>query len=237
MKKISIFLLAAMAMVSCGNSYKAKDVQLNDENDSLNYAVGLINGLQIKQYYLAKDSSEEAITEFIDALEAAYLDKEEVLSDIAQAGRQFGTSISMFEKEGLAGNAAWTYNGECFLQGLTNALYSDTSVMDESVAEGYIMAKYSTMRTGEEATGKSVSAKCPTKAKTIELKNENDSLNYAFGLMNGAQVRSYFLLADTTGEDRDEFIANINKGLKQKMRNPQETFYFPTKTNTVKIRK
>lgn len=221
MKKISIFLLAAMAMVSCGNSYKAKDVQLNDENDSLNYAVGLINGLQIKQYYLAKDSSEEAITEFIDALEAAYLDKEEVLSDIAQAGRQFGTSISMFEKEGLAGNAAWTYNGECFLQGLTNALYSDTSVMDESVAEGFIMAKYSTMRTGEEATGKSVSAKCPTKAKTIELKNENDSLNYAFGLMNGAQVRNYFLLADTTGEDRDEFIANINKGLKQKMRNPQ----------------
>ena len=79
MKKISIFLLAAMAMVSCGNSYKAKDVKLNDENDSLNYAVGLINGLQIKQYYLAKDSSEEAITEFIDALENAYLDKDEVL--------------------------------------------------------------------------------------------------------------------------------------------------------------
>ena len=115
MKKISIFLLAAMAMVSCGNSYKAKDVKLNDENDSLNYAVGLINGLQIKQYYLAKDSSEEAITEFIDALENAYLDKDEVLSDIAQTGRQFGSSVSMFEKEGLAGNAAWTYNGESFI--------------------------------------------------------------------------------------------------------------------------
>ena len=221
MKKISIFLLAAMAMVSCGNSYKAKDVKLNDENDSLNYAVGLINGLQIKQYYLAKDSSEEAITEFIDALENAYLDKDEVLSDIAQTGRQFGSSVSMFEKEGLAGNAAWTYNGESFLQGVINALYSDTSVMDESTAESYIMAKYSTMKTGEEPSGEAVIAKCPTKAKKIELKNENDSLNYAFGLMNGAQIRNYFLLNDTTGEDRDEFIASLNKGLKQKMRNPQ----------------
>lgn len=221
MKKISIFLLAAMAMVSCGNSYKAKDVKLNNENDSLNYAVGLINGLQIKQYYLAKDSSEEAITEFIDALENAYLDKDEVLSDIAQTGRQFGSSVSMFEKEGLAGNAAWTYNGESFLQGVINALYSDTSVMDESTAESYIMAKYSTMKTGEEPAGEAVIAKCPTKAKKIELKNENDSLNYAFGLMNGAQIRNYFLLNDTTGEDRDEFIANLNKGLKQKMRNPQ----------------
>ena len=221
MKKISIFLLAAMAMVSCGNSYKAKDVKLNDENDSLNYAVGLINGLQIKQYYLAKDSSEEAITEFIDALENAYLDKDEVLSDIAQTGRQFGSSVSMFEKEGLAGNAAWTYNGESFLQGVINALYSDTSVMDESTAESYIMAKYSTMKTGEEPACEAVIAKCPTKAKKIELKNENDSLNYAFGLMNGAQIRNYFLLNDTTGEDRDEFIASLNKGLKQKMRNPQ----------------
>jgi len=221
MKKISIFLLAAMAMVSCGNSYKAKDVKLNDENDSLNYAVGLINGLQIKQYYLAKDSSEEAITEFIDALENAYLDKDEELSDIAQTGRQFGSSVSMFEKEGLAGNAAWTYNGESFLQGVINALYSDTSVMDESTAESYIMAKYSTMKTGEEPSGEAVIAKCPTKAKKIELKNENDSLNYAFGLMNGAQIRNYFLLNDTTGEDRDEFIASLNKGLKQKMRNPQ----------------
>ena len=39
--------------------------------------------------------------------------------------------------------------------------------------------------------------------------------------MNGAQIRNYFLSNDTTGEDRDEFIASLNKGLKQKMRNPQ----------------
>ena len=93
MKKISIFLLAAVALISCGNSYKAQDVKMANESDSVNHAIGLLNGLQIKMYYLANDSSDEAVTEFIDALDKAYLDKEEELSEIAQAGRQIGTSI------------------------------------------------------------------------------------------------------------------------------------------------
>ena len=61
MKKFSIFLLAAMAMISCGNSYKAQDAVLNDETDSVNYALGLLNGLQIKMYYLSNDSSDEVV--------------------------------------------------------------------------------------------------------------------------------------------------------------------------------
>ena len=35
MKKLSIVLLAALAMISCGNSYKAQDVQLNNQTDSI----------------------------------------------------------------------------------------------------------------------------------------------------------------------------------------------------------
>ena len=65
MKKLSIILLAAMAMVSCGNSYNAQSVTLNNESDSINYAVGLLNGLQIKMYYLQNDSSDATISEFI----------------------------------------------------------------------------------------------------------------------------------------------------------------------------
>ncbi|MBQ5379685.1 MAG: hypothetical protein IIU10_05680, partial [Paludibacteraceae bacterium] len=108
MKKLSIFMLAALAMISCGNSYKAQDVKMNNRTDSINYAVGLLNGLQIKMYYMANDSSDEAVAEFIDALETAYLDKEEELSEIAQNGRQFGSSVKSFEKNGLAENTAWT---------------------------------------------------------------------------------------------------------------------------------
>ena len=55
MKKLSIILLAALAMISCGNSYTAKSVVLNNESDSINYAIGLLNGLQIKMYYMQND--------------------------------------------------------------------------------------------------------------------------------------------------------------------------------------
>ena len=104
MKKMSIIVLAAMAMVSCGNSYTAKDAVLESQNDSLNYALGFINGAQIKMYQLAKDSSKQSVNEFIAALEEGYNGKEETLSEAAQAGRNVGTGIKSFESKGLAEN-------------------------------------------------------------------------------------------------------------------------------------
>ena len=219
MKKISIFFLAALAMVSCGNSYKAQDAQLNNETDSLNYALGLVNGLQLKQYYLANDSSDETVAEFIDALEAAYLDKEEKLNEIEQAGRQFGSSIKSFETKGLAEREGWTLNEKLFLQGLVNALYKDTTVMKEDEVETFVMSCFQSHQEMPEA--KVVYAKCPRKAKTVTLNNALDSLNYAFGYANGAQVNKYLLAEDTTGNAIDEFLDNVVKGMKQEIRNPQ----------------
>ena len=219
MKKISIFFLAALAMVSCGNSYKAQDAQLNNETDSLNYALGLVNGLQLKQYYLANDSSDETVAEFIDALEAAYLDKEEKLNEIEQAGRQFGSSIKSFETKGLAEREGWTLNEKLFLQGLVNALYKDTTVMKEDEVETFVMSCFQSHQEMPEA--KVVYAKCPRKAKTVTLNNALDSLNYAFGYANGAQVNKYLLAEDTTDNAIDEFLDNVVKGMKQEIRNPQ----------------
>ena len=219
MKKISIFFLAALAMVSCGNSYKAQDAQLTNEADSVNYALGLVNGLQLKQYYLANDSSDEAVAEFIDALEAAYLDKEEKLTEIEQAGRQYGSSIKAFETKGLAEHEGWTLNEKLFLQGLVNALYEDTTVMKEDEAEAFVMGCFQSHREMPEA--KVVYAKCPRKAKTVTLSNALDSLNYAFGFANGARVNKYLLAEDTTGNAIDEFLDNLVKGMKQEIRNPE----------------
>jgi FKBP-type peptidyl-prolyl cis-trans isomerase FklB len=222
MKKMSIFMLAALAMISCGNSYKAQDVPLNNETDSVNYAIGLLNGLQIKMYYLSKDSSDQAVTEFIDALEESYMNKEEELTETQRAGRQLGTSVKAFEKEGLAGNAAWTLNEKIFFQGFVNALYEDTTVMNEEIAEAYLMQKYQTApRKATTAEAKPVLAKCPKKAKTIELKSENDSLNYVFGVMNGSQIRVYVLGNDTDANATDVLIDQMNISLKQDVRNPQ----------------
>ena len=219
MKKISIFLLAVMAMISCGNSYNPQKVTLINQTDSVNFALGLINGLQIRTYYLAKDSSDEVITEFIDALEMAYLDKDEQLSEIAKTGRQLGSAVKTFEKKGLAEKEKWAVNEKMFFQGLVNALYDDTTVLNQKDAETILMSAFSTPN--KEVEGKAVFAKCPNKAKTVELKNFQDSLNYAFGLANGLQLKVSLLADDTTGTGIDEFVENVNKGLKIKMHNPQ----------------
>lgn len=219
MKKLSIIILAAVALISCGNSYKAQEVTLNNETDSINYAVGLLNGLQIKMYYLTNDSSDEAVTEFIDALEAAYMDKEEKLSDIAQAGRQFGASVKGFEKNGLAENSAWTLNEKLYFQGLINALREDSTMMNEEEAQAFFMQAYQAQSEG--TADAPIKGKCPKVAKTVELTSYNDSLNYAFGVLNGAQIKMYMLAGDEDGTALDEFIENVNKGLKMNVRNPQ----------------
>ena len=219
MKKISIFLLAALAMLSCGNSYKAQDATLTNETDSINYAIGLINGLQIKMYFLSNDSSEETVAEFIDAMDKAYLDKEEELNDIQREGRQIGSAFKGFETKGLAERKEWTLNEKALLQGFVNGLYKDTSIMTNDEAEPLVISYFQGQK--EVPEGKTVTAKCPTKAKAIELKDAIDTLNYAFGFANGTQIASYLLAEDSTGEDTKEFIDNVIIGMKENIRNPQ----------------
>ena len=219
MQKLSIILLAAVALISCGNSYKAQDAALNNETDSINYAIGLINGLQIKTYFLSNDSSEETVAEFIDAMDKAYLDKEEELNDIQREGRQIGSAFKGFETKGLAERKEWTLNEKALLQGLVNGLYKDTSIMTMDEAEPLVISYFQGQK--EVPEGKTVTAKCPTKAKAIELKDAIDTLNYAFGFANGTQIASYLLAEDSTGEDTKEFIDNVIIGMKENIRNPQ----------------
>ena len=220
MKKLSIIVLAAMAMVSCGNSYTAKDAVLESQNDSLNYALGYINGAQIKMYQLANDSSKKSVNEFIAALEEGYNGKAETLSEAAQAGRNVGTGIKSFENKGLAENEHWTLNEKMLFQGLVNALNGDTTVMKAADARAFFNAAYGKTDDGTKA-GKTVKGKCPYKTKTVELENFTDSINYAFGMLNGDQMRMYLLANDTDGTAQKEFIENINKAMKVRARNPQ----------------
>ncbi len=219
MRKLSIILLAAVAMISCGNSYKAQDVVLSNETDSINYAVGLVSGYGIKMQVLRNDSSDEAVAEFIDALEEAYLGKEEKLSEIEEAGRQIGETVKSMEKKGLAENEAWTVNEKMFFQGLVNSLYDDTTVMTTDEAQAFFMKAYRNHAEGKAE--KAITGKCPKSAKTVELSSYTDSLNYAYGAYYGSQMRMYLLANDTAGTNIDEFVDGINAGLKSKVTNPR----------------
>ena len=218
MKKLSIVLLAALAMISCGNSYKPQDVALNNESDSINYAIGLLKGFQIKRDHLQNDTTDEAIAEFIDALEEGYTGKDEQLNRVELTGRQFASWVKGFEKTGLAENPAWALNEKIFFQGLINAILGDTTVMKGEEAEAFFMQAYQSQT--EKTDDKPVLAKCPNKAKTITLNSRLDSINYAFGLLNGLSLKMYVLADDENGEDLNVFVDNLNKTLKEKVRNP-----------------
>lgn len=223
MKKVSILLIAAMAMIACGNTYTVQKVALTNQNDSMNYALGVVNGAQMKMYQLRNDSSIETVTEFIDALQRGYDGKVEELSEAANIGKNIGHAIKNAEKNGLADNPAWAINQKVFFQGLVNGLRHDTTVMKAEDARNYFQAQYqaSAMVNDSVKMGKVVKGKCVYKVKTIELKNQNDSVNYAFGYLNGDEVARYVLLMDSTGQMTKDFITYINKGLKSNVKNPQ----------------
>ena len=223
MKKISILVIAAVAMISCGKTYTAQSVTLTNQNDSMNYALGLVNGSQMKQYQLRNDSSMETVVEFMDALQRGYDGKVEQLGEVAAIGQNIGQAIKASEKTGLADNPAWTLNEKLFFQGLVNALYNDTTVMTAEAARNYFQAQYqaSAMSNDSVKAGKAIKGKCPSSVKAVALNSMNDSVNYAFGYLNGGEVGMYVLAMDSTGEQKKEFITYINKGLKSSVNNPQ----------------
>ena len=223
MKKLSILIIAAVAMISCGKTYTAQSVALDNQNDSMNYALGLVNGSQLKQYQLRNDSSMESVVEFIDALQRGYEGKVEQLSEAAGIGRNIGQALKVAEETGLADNPAWTLNQKLFFQGLVNGVYNDTLVMNIDAARNYFQAQYqaSAAQSEEVEPGKVVKGKCIYKVQTIVLKTQNDSINYAFGYINGSDIARYVLLMDTTGQMTKDFITNVNKGLKSGVNNPQ----------------
>lgn len=225
MKKQAILFIAAMAMISCGNTYEAKTVVLANQNDSMNYALGLVNGAQMKMYQLRNDSSKETVVEFIDALQRGYAEELKEESEPVMYGRNIGHAIKLAEENGLADNKAWKVNEKLFFQGMVNGMYHDTTVMKDTEAREYFQAKYQESNaSGEKAPDqapKAVKAKCPTKVKAVVLKDENDSLNYAFGMLNGSELAMYILSADTTGQMAKDFIEAVNQGLKDGYKNPQ----------------
>ena len=223
MKKLSILIIAEVAMISCGKTYTAQSVALDNQNDSMNYALGLVNGSQLKQYQLRNDSSMETVVEFIDALQRGYEGKVEQLSEAAGIGRNIGQALKVAEETGLADNPAWTLNQKLFFQGLVNGVYNDTLVMNIDAARNYFQAQYqaSAMSNDSVKAGKAITGKCPTKVKSVVLNSMIDSVNYAFGYLNGNEIAQYVLLMDSTGEMHKEFFANINKGLASNVKNPQ----------------
>lgn len=223
MKKICVLAILMIAMLSCGNKYTAKDVALNNQTDSMNYAVGFVNGSMIRMQYMQEDSSQAVINEFMDALQRGYdgnIEEQEKMSPAA-IGRNIGIAFKGFEKNGLADNKAWAVNEKMLFQGLINGINELNDVMHPDSARQFFQAQYMASMGSEEKAGKPVLGKCPKKAQAVKLQTLSDSLNYAFGLINGSELKAYVLAEDSTGGDAKALVKAINDALKMKVNNPQ----------------
>lgn len=224
MKKFPFIVMAAVAMISCGNTYTAKNAALGGKIDSLNYALGLVNGAQIRMYYMQQDTSAAMVDEFMEALTAAYEGKTEEKTDAQRVGENIGYTAKQFETKGLAEKKEWGYNGKVFLQALVNGLYGEKAPAADSVETNWgewFQQQYYAAQPDSTQKPKYVKASCPAKAKQLKLKTLSDSLNYALGWLNGEQISAQVIGADTTGTAKKAFINAVNTGLKSGKHNPQ----------------
>ena len=225
MKNLSLLaIIATVAMVSCSNTYEGKTVELTNTNDSVNYALGIVNANGIKmQQFRGIDSTEykAATTAFMDGLVKGYEGKADAEpSEIQSVAQNIAFAVKDMEKSGLAQNAAWALNEKLFFQGLVNAIHGEYYDWQADSASMFFRQQYQ-KSDNMQTTDKVVKAKCPTKPAEVTLKDLRDSVNYAFGLLNGQQIAMYVLSSDTTGTAKDEFIKEVNNTLKSKQQYPQ----------------
>ena len=146
MKKTNFLLLAlaiiTMGIASCGSSYKAKEMSLKSQEDSLNYYLGYLNGSGIKDQYMVKDSSDKAINEFMEKLEKAFKNKDEM----QKLGYQIGFSLKQMNKEGLMGDSTLKLNVDIVKQGLINGLKDHKEGMNAEQAQMYIQTTMQKMQ-------------------------------------------------------------------------------------------
>lgn len=219
MKKTTLIGAAiALLLSSCGGNYKAAAVKMVNENDSLNYAFGLANGNTIKQYYLADDSSEITVVEFIKAVEKAYETTSDADDNIGEVGREIGFALKQMSQTGLVGMPSLPYDGKLVMQGMVNGLNGYEEGFAIVDARGYLQQGLMEMRTMQGDTVEfdhNQTIEVP-EINAVELKNRIDSLNYAFGLTNGSSLKQYYLAADSVGKQTKLFLKAVKAGYADK---------------------
>ena len=140
MKKQSIFasviLMTIFVLASCNQNKPAK-VTLSNENDSLNYALGLANGEGIKSYYLRGDSSEKPVQELLNAIDKAFNQKTNK-NEMYQLGLQIGNSLKQQKQHGLMGDSTLVFDTKLVIQGLVNGLNGYKEGMSAEKADEFL---------------------------------------------------------------------------------------------------
>lgn len=207
--------------------YAGQAVELTNMVDSINYALGLANGVSIKeQMFQAIDSAENdlAIAAFMDALSQGFENGPVEESQLVSAAKNVGVSIKEMETTGVAGLKQWVINEKMLFAGMQAIFLKQTPLMDSDSAMAYFQREYDGYKEDDlKKAPKNVVIDFPAKPLKVKLKTQNDSLNYAFGLINAKQIQTYILADDSMGKATEEFIQTLRLAIKNPQRYPRLT--------------
>lgn len=134
---LSIALCAAIfAFASCSGGTGAKEVKLLNEIDSLNYALGIINGEGIKASYFQTDSTAKNLASFIEATDKAFNSKSK--DELHTYGKQVGGMLKQQKKSGLMFDSTLVFNESIIIQGLINGMKEFDQGMKAEEAQMYL---------------------------------------------------------------------------------------------------
>lgn len=142
MKKLNIFfavaLVAAFIFSSCSGN-KPKLPELKTQMDSLNYALGVAYGDNIKTNYVKGDSAQKSIKLLLEGLKEGMkgeVEKENL--ELVDLGTKIGSSLKDQKKSGLMGDSALTVDINIIKQGLVNGLKGSKVQMTPKDAQEYL---------------------------------------------------------------------------------------------------
>lgn len=142
MKKLNIFGIVALAvaitMTSCTSS-KPKLPELKTQLDSLNYALGLAYGDNLKSNYIKGDSAEKVIKNLMAGMKEGMkgeVDKQ--FGELSELGTKIGTSLKEQKKAGLLGDSTLKVDVSLIEQGLINGMRGSKVQMTGHDAQEYL---------------------------------------------------------------------------------------------------
>lgn len=133
---LSTMVATTLLFGACtGYSNSPKEVTLLTQEDSLNYALGLVNGETIKMSILQNDSSEQDLDQLLKASDKAF--KNANTDPTYQYGQQFGAMLKQQKKAGLSMDSAIVFDQKIVIQGLVNGLNGKAEGMTAEEAKQY----------------------------------------------------------------------------------------------------
>ena len=142
MKKLNIFiavaLVAAFTLSSCSGN-KPKLPVLKTQTDSLNYALGLAYGDNLKTNYIKGDSAKKSIKLILEGIDEASKGKvSKENEELETLGAQIGSSLKQQKKAGFLGDSTLTLDLGLIKQGLVNGLKGSKLGMSAKEGQTYL---------------------------------------------------------------------------------------------------